>query len=40
MNAATVSAAHPAIFHPGFGEKLRLAREALGLTPTDVAAKL
>ncbi len=28
------------VFHPGFGEKLRLAREALGLTPAEVAAKL
>jgi cytoskeleton protein RodZ len=29
-----------AVFHPGFGEKLRQARTALGLTPADVAAKL
>lgn len=36
MNAAS----QPTVFHPGFGEKLRLAREALGLTPAEVAAKL
>lgn len=29
-----------AVFHPGFGEKLRQARMTLGLTPADVAAKL
>ncbi len=29
-----------AVFHPGFGEKLRQARTTLGLTPADVAAKL
>ncbi len=34
------AASQPAVFHPGFGEKLKLAREALGLTPADVAAKL
>lgn len=34
------AASQPTVFHPGFGEKLRLAREALGLTPADVAAKL
>lgn len=33
-------ATQPAVFHPGFGEKLKLARESLGLTPADVAAKL
>lgn len=34
------AALQPAVFHPGFGEKLKLARESLGLTPADVAAKL
>lgn len=34
------AASQPTVFHPGFGEKLRLAREALGLTPAEVAAKL
>ncbi len=29
-----------AVFHPGFGERLRQARTALGLTPAEVAAKL
>ncbi|MDD5389685.1 MAG: DUF4115 domain-containing protein [Gallionellaceae bacterium] len=33
-------ATQPAVFHPGFGEKLKLARESLGLTHADVAAKL
>jgi cytoskeleton protein RodZ len=44
MSAAAQTAAHSAtpsaIFHPGFGDKLRQAREALELTPADVAAKL
>ena len=40
MSSAPQSAAQSAIFHPGFGEKLKRAREALGMTPTDVAAKL
>lgn len=35
-----VMPAPSSIFHPGFGDKLRLAREALGLVPSDVAAKL
>lgn len=34
------AASQPAVFHPGFGEKLKLARESLGLTPAEVAAKL
>ncbi len=34
------AASQPAVFHPGFGEKLKLARESLGLTLADVAAKL
>ncbi|MDP2833966.1 MAG: DUF4115 domain-containing protein [Pseudomonadota bacterium] len=34
------AASQPMVFHPGFGEKLRHAREALGLTPAEVAAKL
>jgi len=34
------AASQPTVFHPGFGEKLRRAREALGLTPAEVAAKL
>ena len=40
MSAASQPAAQFAVFHPGFGEKLKRAREALGLTPADVAAKL
>jgi len=34
------AASQPGAFHAGFGEKLKRAREALGLTPADVAAKL
>lgn len=32
--------AQAAIFHPGFGDRLRAAREALGMSLPDVAAKL
>lgn len=38
MSVVAQSAA--SLFHPGFGAKLRLAREALGLTSAAVAAKL
>jgi cytoskeleton protein RodZ len=34
------AASQPGVFHAAFGEKLKRAREALGLTPADVAAKL
>ena len=34
------AASQPGAFHAGFGEKLKHAREALGLTAADVAAKL
>ena len=34
------AASQPGAFHAGFGEKLKHAREALGLTSADVAAKL
>ncbi len=40
MSAVTPPAALASVFHPGFGEKLRNTRIALGLTPADVAAKL
>ena len=35
----SASAQHP-VFHPGFGEKLKHARAAIGLSAADVAAKL
>ncbi|MDO9226676.1 MAG: DUF4115 domain-containing protein [Pseudomonadota bacterium] len=38
--AETPPSTHSAVFHPGFGDKLKLGREALGLTFADVAAKL
>lgn len=38
--AETPPSAHSAVFHPGFGDKLKHGREALGLTFADVAAKL
>lgn len=34
------AASQPGAFHAGFGEKLKRARQALGLTPADVAAQL